>query len=56
MLKCKQITELVSLSQEQKLTLKQRVNVQVHLMLCSRCRAFSQNCKTVDKLMKEFNS
>ncbi len=27
MLKCKQITELVSLSQEQKLTLKQRVNV-----------------------------
>ncbi|MDO4431380.1 MAG: zf-HC2 domain-containing protein [Lonepinella koalarum] len=56
MLNCQKITELVSLSQEQKLTLKQYMEVKIHLMLCPHCKAFKQNCQQIDKLMREFRS
>lgn len=54
MFNCKKYTELISLSCEQKLMFKQKLQLEVHLMMCSHCRSFQKNCQTVEKLMKEF--
>lgn len=56
MKKCKQITELISLQHEQKLSLKQQSAVHFHLIFCPYCRAFKQNSKKISLLMKEFKT
>ncbi|QLB15099.1 hypothetical protein A6B39_06345 [Mannheimia granulomatis] len=56
MLNCKETTELISLSCEQKLNFKQQLKLKIHLMICPRCRGFARNAQKVDKLMKAFSS
>lgn len=52
--KCKDITELISLQQEQPLAFKQKLAMQVHLMICPYCRAFRRNNEQMRKLMQQF--
>lgn len=51
---CQEITELISLSNEKKLTFQQRCAVKIHLLFCSYCRAFKQNDQHIKRLMLEF--
>ncbi|HHW7569314.1 TPA: zf-HC2 domain-containing protein [Mannheimia haemolytica] len=53
MLNCKETTELISLSCEQKLNFKQQLQLKIHLMTCPRCRGFKKNAQKVEQLMKE---
>ena len=54
MLNCKETTELISLSCEQKLNFKQQLQLKIHLMMCSKCRGFERNNQKMDKMMKTF--
>jgi len=42
MLTCKQVSQLVSESMEQKLSLRLRMAVRLHLMMCSMCRTYKR--------------
>lgn len=56
MLNCKKITELISLEYEQPLTLKQKIELKLHLMMCPRCRGFARNSEKVEQMMKQFGA
>jgi predicted anti-sigma-YlaC factor YlaD len=45
MLNCKETTELVSRSLDEKLTLHQRLSVGLHLFRCVACRRYEQQLK-----------
>ena len=40
MLKCKEITHLLSESQDRKLTLSERFQLEMHLAMCDGCKNF----------------
>jgi hypothetical protein len=41
MMNCRQATELISESQERSLTLREKMSLRVHVMMCSGCKNFS---------------
>ena len=43
MSRCKDITKLISDSMERKLSLWQRIDLRLHLILCGLCRRFQAN-------------
>lgn len=47
MSRCKEITKLISDSMERKLSLWQRIDLRVHLILCGLCRRFQINLRTI---------
>lgn len=47
MLSCKQITELVTDYLEGRMTLADRMRFQMHLGMCTHCRAYLRQMKTV---------
>lgn len=47
MLNCKQISELASRALDEKLTLRQRMSLRMHLLLCSMCRGFARNLRRI---------
>lgn len=51
---CKEITELISLGNEQKLAFSQQCAISMHLLFCPYCRAFKQNNEQMRKLMQQF--
>lgn len=40
MLSCKEVTQKVSQAQDRKLTLRERIGVRLHLLICYACRRF----------------
>jgi hypothetical protein len=54
MLSCYKTTQLISLAQERPLLFKERLSMRGHLLLCSICRRFNKNNKTLSKAMHEF--
>ncbi len=42
MLNCKQATELMSLGMDRKLSMREKLSLRFHLMMCSGCRNFSK--------------
>lgn len=40
MLKCKEVTHLLSESQDRKLSLSERLGLELHLAMCSGCKNF----------------
>jgi predicted DNA-binding ribbon-helix-helix protein len=40
MLSCKEITHLLSEAQDRKITLSERVNLEMHLAICKGCKNF----------------
>jgi predicted anti-sigma-YlaC factor YlaD len=45
MLNCKQVSDLISRSLDEKLTLRQRFGVGLHLIRCAICRRYEQQLK-----------
>jgi len=45
MLRCREISKLVSQSMEQNLPLRQRISVRMHLMMCRLCAGFSRQVR-----------
>ena len=54
MLSCYKATALISLSHERPLVLREKVSLRSHLLICSMCRNFQRNSKTLSKAMAEF--
>lgn len=51
---CREITELVSKGLDKKLNLSERLAVNVHLMMCSRCRNFQQQTRFIRKAARHY--
>jgi hypothetical protein len=47
MLDCRQASHLLSQSMERKLSLRQRLSLRLHLMLCEACAQFSLQLETL---------
>jgi len=55
MLSCYRATVLISLSHERPLVFSEKLALNGHLLLCSMCRNFQRNSKTLSKAMAEFS-
>ncbi|WP_118867169.1 zf-HC2 domain-containing protein [Haemophilus haemolyticus] len=53
-MRCRQVTRMISESHERSLDTQEKVGLKVHLVMCSRCRRFKQNCETLSMMMKKF--
>ncbi len=53
-MKCRQATRLISDAQERQLMTKEKIGLNMHLVICIHCRKFQRNCGTLRKLMKDF--
>ncbi|WP_420915537.1 zf-HC2 domain-containing protein [Moraxella bovis] len=47
------MTELMSLSQEEPLTLSQKMTVKFHLLMCPACRRFDDNNRVLKEMIKQ---
>ena len=47
MLKCREVTRLLSDAQERKLRRREKMNLHLHLMWCRGCRNFGAQMKTL---------
>lgn len=56
MRKCKEITELISYSNEHKLIFSQKCAIKMHLLFCPYCKAFKKNNDQLRILMHQFKS
>ena len=54
MLNCKSATRLVSEAQERALSVRERMGLNVHLLMCSGCRNFSQQIPLLRQAMRGF--
>lgn len=54
MLNCKNVTRLFSEEQERPLTLKERMSLKVHVMMCSGCRNFRQQMYTLRRVARTY--
>ena len=54
MLSCYKATALISLSHERPLVLREKASLRLHLTICSMCRNFQANSKSLSKAMAEF--
>jgi predicted anti-sigma-YlaC factor YlaD len=53
MLTCKETTELVSKEVDDGLSFKERVDMRLHLMMCSACRNYRSNVGFLRRACKE---
>lgn len=53
MLTCKETTELVSKEVDDGLTLKDRLDMGLHIMMCSACRNYRSNIRFLRHVCKE---
>lgn len=54
MLNCKNVTRLFSEEQERPLTLKERMSLKMHVMMCSGCRNFGQQMHTLRQVARTY--
>ena len=55
MLSCKDMTKLISDSLESKITLLQRMELRLHIMMCGMCRKFRRNAIALSMLVRRDN-
>jgi len=55
MLSCKQTTQLVSNSMDQKLSLAQRIGLKLHLLICHYCRNYTRHLRFISRAAKKFD-
>jgi hypothetical protein len=48
MLKCKQVSQLVSRALNERLSMRERFSLQFHLLICKYCLLFSQQLNTLN--------
>jgi hypothetical protein len=53
---CKKITQLISESNERPLLVSEKLDLKMHLMMCSGCNNFNKNVSTINQAMKHFAS
>ena len=51
MLSCKEIANLASQSLDTKLTMRQRLGMRLHLMMCKFCSNYTKNLKFIHRTM-----
>lgn len=51
MLSCYKATQLISLSHERPLVFSEKLTLRGHLLICSMCRNFRRNSRTLSKAM-----
>ena len=54
MLNCKNVTRLYSEAQERQLSLKARMSLKVHVMMCSGCRNFGSQMHTLREISRAY--
>lgn len=54
MLNCKEATQLISESQERKLSLLEIMPLKFHVMMCSGCKNFSKQVPFLSQAMRAF--
>ena len=56
MLDCKQTSQLISQSLDRSLTLRERLSLKLHLLICKYCKQFSQHMQTIRVALKQMIS
>lgn len=51
---CRDITALVSQGLDRKLSLGERVAINLHIMMCSRCRNFQRQTRFIRKAARHY--
>jgi len=54
MLSCKETTVMISQSLDRKLTLHERINVKLHLLICDACRKMVKQMKLIRVLSQRY--
>lgn len=54
MMSCQQATRLMSESRERPLTQKEKLSLQMHLMICSGCRRFDKQMSFIRNATRAF--
>ena len=54
MLTCKQATKVMSQAQDRPLSLKERINLRLHLMMCSGCSNFREQMGSIREAMRAY--
>ena len=52
MLSCKKASQIISQSLERKLTIGERLNLKLHLLVCKYCKYFSQQIHSISVALK----
>lgn len=52
MLTCKETAQLVSEGLDRKLSLWQRMNLRLHLMMCGACSAYRRQVETLNRIVR----
>lgn len=56
MLTCENASRLISEGQERQLSLKERMNLRLHLFMCTSCRRFERQLARVREIMRNESS
>jgi len=51
MLSCQQVSRLLSERQERRLNLRERTGLQLHLMMCGKCRRFAHQIDWIQRIL-----
>ena len=54
MLTCKDSSKLISKSLDQPLVFKERINLRLHLLICSACRQFERQMNLIHRIARDF--
>ena len=54
MLKCKDMTHLLSEAQDRKLTVSERLQLEMHLAMCSGCRNFKRQMAFIRQACRQY--
>jgi hypothetical protein len=52
MLSCKEASQIISQSLDRPLTMRERLAVKLHLLICKYCKQFSQQLQTIRNALK----
>ena len=55
MLKCKRAAELISLQYDRPLSMLERWQLQMHLLVCSPCSRYRNQLNTISQAMRQLN-
>ncbi len=56
MINCKESTRLTIKKEENKLTLREKIELSFHLMICKYCRAFNVQSNWINGISKNLNA
>jgi molybdopterin-biosynthesis enzyme MoeA-like protein len=53
MISCNEATQMIVFGEHEKLTWKQKIVLQIHLLLCSVCKHFQRQSSQINQLLKQ---